>query len=85
MGRKASQEDLKYYKKELGFKLDKSEIEQFKTEFIERISLNETKLNDKMSTVKGLKETVESTEANFRHFKALVEARVDGKSDICDV
>jgi len=83
--RKACLEDFNYFKKEIAFKVDKNDIDQFKTEFIERIQLNENKVHEKIQSIKGLKETAEATEANFRHFKALVEARVDGKADITEV
>jgi len=42
-------------------------------------------VHERIQSIKGLKETAEATEANFRHFKALVEARVDGKADVTEV
>ena len=47
VNRKANYEDFQYYRKELGFKLDKNEIEAFRQEYVERLANFEFKLNEK--------------------------------------
>ena len=45
--RKASIDDFNYYRKELGFKLDKSEIETIRQDFLERVTNLDYKLHEK--------------------------------------
>ena len=83
--RKACLEDFKYFKKEISFKADKNDMEQLKTEFVDRLVLSENKVQEKIQSLKGLRDAVETIEANFKHFRALVDARVDGKANSTDV
>lgn len=65
LNRKTSMDDYNYYRKELTFKLDRSEIESFKQEFAERIMAFDMKINEKSSIILNVKEFVEKMETNW--------------------
>ncbi len=47
IGRKANVEDLGYYRKELSYKLDKSELEAFRQDFVDRVTAFDMKLHER--------------------------------------
>lgn len=47
MSKKASIDDIHYYRKELSFKLDKSDLDNFRQEYVERIAAIDQKLSEK--------------------------------------
>lgn len=47
MDRKANTDEFQYYRKELNFKLDKSELEVFRQEYVERLASFEYKMSEK--------------------------------------
>ena len=74
LSRKANAEDMAYYRREIGFKVDKSELEAFRQEYVERVTGLEIKMNEKSQGVREVKEAMEArVEAAMKDIKVKVQ------------
>jgi hypothetical protein len=73
LARKSNIEDIAYYRKELGFKLDKNELEAFRQEYVERVAALDFKLNDKNQHMQQFRDALESkVETQLQQLKSKV-------------
>ena len=47
INRKSNVDDIQFYRKELNFKIDKSELESFRQDYIEKLSVFDFKMKEK--------------------------------------
>ena len=59
VNRKANMDDIQFYRKELNFKIDKSELEAFRQDYIEKMSMVDFKMKDKTQSLSQLKDSFE--------------------------
>lgn len=70
INRKSNTDEFQYYRKELNFKLDKSELEVFRQEYVERLASFEFKLSEKNQLMNQFKENIESrVDTQVNHLK----------------
>ena len=82
VGRKANVEDFQYYRKELNFKMDKSDLENFRQEYIDRVTALDFKLNETRQQWAGMEGKLESGMKEWRgRVGKEVDCKVEGKVD----
>lgn len=82
---KASTDDVAYYRKELQFKLDRSEIEAFKHDFVEKLTKFDYKMNDCAGNMAKLRETVEHVDQALQTIKTTLPPKIDQKANLTDL
>lgn len=82
---KASIEDIQYYRKELGFKLEKSELEAFRQDFVDRVTNFDKRLCERNQLLQQFGEALEGKiDGQLIEFRHTIQSQLDQKLEQVD-
>ncbi|CDW85981.1 UNKNOWN [Stylonychia lemnae] len=86
VSKKANQDDIQYYRKEISFKLDKNELDVFRQEFVDRFSTLDMKVNEKNQHMQQFKDQLEiKLEQQMNQLRQKFQQKLDQKIEIQEI
>eukprot|EP00347_Sterkiella_histriomuscorum_P015749 403355827 len=86
LNKKSNIEDINYYRKEVSFKLDKSELDVFRQEFVDRFTTLDMKLSEKNQLMNQFRDALEAKlEQQLNSLKQKIGQKLDQKTEIQDL